>query len=46
VPRDGLEGRALFLANAARGIVEVATLDGVPVPRSPNTDALRARFWA
>src|SRR3954449_13044257 len=46
VARSGLEGRALFLANAARGIVEVATLDGIAVPRSPETDALRARFWA
>jgi branched-subunit amino acid aminotransferase/4-amino-4-deoxychorismate lyase len=45
VPRSGLEGKALLLANAARGIVEVATLDGVPVPRSPATAALRGRFW-
>jgi branched-subunit amino acid aminotransferase/4-amino-4-deoxychorismate lyase len=46
VPRGGLERWPLLLANAARGIVEVATLDGVPVPRSPATTALRARFWA
>lgn len=42
---SGLEGRALLLANAARGIVEVATLDGIPVPRSPGTTSLRKRFW-
>jgi branched-subunit amino acid aminotransferase/4-amino-4-deoxychorismate lyase len=45
VPRRGLEERALLLANAARGVVEVATLDGVPVPRSPGTSVLRKRFW-
>ncbi|HEU4648889.1 MAG TPA: aminotransferase class IV [Gemmatimonadales bacterium] len=46
VSRGGLEGKALLLANAARGIVEVAALDGTAVPRSANTDALRERFWA
>lgn len=46
VPRGGLEGKALLLANAVRGIVEVASLDGAPVPQSAQTDALRARFWA
>jgi branched-chain amino acid aminotransferase/4-amino-4-deoxychorismate lyase len=43
--RGELDGRALFLANAVRGIVEVAALDGVPVPQSPETELLRRRFW-
>jgi branched-subunit amino acid aminotransferase/4-amino-4-deoxychorismate lyase len=45
VTPDALEGRSLFLSNAARGIVEVATLDGVRVPPDPRTAALWARFW-
>jgi branched-subunit amino acid aminotransferase/4-amino-4-deoxychorismate lyase len=45
VPRPGLAGLPLVLANAARGVAEVASLDGVPVPASPATAALRARFW-
>lgn len=45
VGRGELAGRSLFLSNAVRGIVEVSTLDGVPVPRHVGTDALRARFW-
>ena len=45
VDRRGLTGRALFLANAVRGIVEVAALDGVPSPGSAATQALAARFW-
>ncbi|HXE56580.1 MAG TPA: aminotransferase class IV [Gemmatimonadales bacterium] len=40
-----LRGRTIFLANAARGVVEVAEWDGNPVPRSPETERLRARFW-
>ena len=46
MPRTALEGRALFLANAVRGIVEVAALDGRPVPSHPATARLRERFWA
>jgi branched-subunit amino acid aminotransferase/4-amino-4-deoxychorismate lyase len=42
---DALEGRSLLLANAARGIVEVASLDGVRVPSDPRTAELWARFW-
>jgi branched-subunit amino acid aminotransferase/4-amino-4-deoxychorismate lyase len=45
IPRAALAGRTLFLANAARGIVDVVALDGVPVPRHAGTEALRARFW-
>lgn len=35
----------LFLVNAVRGVVPVATLDGRSVPQSRETDALAARFW-
>ncbi len=45
VPRAALEGRPIFVANAARGVVEVATLDRVPVPQVAGTQALRERFW-
>lgn len=44
-PRKALEERSVFVANAARGIVEVAVLDGVRVPRAGATESLRARFW-
>jgi branched-subunit amino acid aminotransferase/4-amino-4-deoxychorismate lyase len=40
-----LEGLPLFLVNAVRGVVPVATLDGVPVPVVPETDGLARRFW-
>ena len=40
-----LEGRPFILVNAVRGVVPVASLDGVPVPGSPETDALARRFW-
>jgi branched-subunit amino acid aminotransferase/4-amino-4-deoxychorismate lyase len=46
VGRPALNGCALFVANAARGILQVATLDEDPVPPSPKTAALAARFWA
>jgi branched-subunit amino acid aminotransferase/4-amino-4-deoxychorismate lyase len=42
---EDLEGRSLILVNAVRGVVPVATLDGVPVPVSRETDALARRFW-
>lgn len=45
VDRKALERRSLFVANAARGIVEVASLDGVSRPGSPATRALQGRFW-
>jgi len=45
IPRRELEGRALLVANAVRGIVEVAALDGVPTPPADATRALEARFW-
>lgn len=45
VDRAGLQGCSLFVANAVRGIVAVAALDGETVPPDPRTDALTARFW-
>ena len=43
-PKD-IEGMPLFLVNAVRGVVPVATLDGVKVPPGRETDALARRFW-
>ena len=43
--RGELTGKSLFLANAARGIVPVATLDGEPVPTHKRTSKLARRFW-
>jgi branched-subunit amino acid aminotransferase/4-amino-4-deoxychorismate lyase len=40
-----LKGLPLILVNAVRGVVPVATLDGVPVPESRETEALARRFW-
>jgi branched-subunit amino acid aminotransferase/4-amino-4-deoxychorismate lyase len=40
-----LAGRSLFVANAARGVVSVATLEGRPVPDDGRTAELVARFW-
>lgn len=40
-----LEGLPIFLVNAVRGVVPVATLDGVPVPAAKETDALARSFW-
>jgi branched-subunit amino acid aminotransferase/4-amino-4-deoxychorismate lyase len=40
-----LAGRSLLLSNAARGVVEVSSLDGVAVPRDARTATLQARFW-
>jgi branched-subunit amino acid aminotransferase/4-amino-4-deoxychorismate lyase len=45
VPRDALNGIPIILANAARGIVPVARLDGKPVPSHPGTALLQRRFW-
>jgi branched-subunit amino acid aminotransferase/4-amino-4-deoxychorismate lyase len=43
--RADLEGRSIFVANAARGIVPVGALDGQPVPEASATGLLRQRFW-
>lgn len=45
VSRAGLTGLPLLAANAVRGIVAVASLDGIPVPGDPRTEGLAARFW-
>jgi branched-subunit amino acid aminotransferase/4-amino-4-deoxychorismate lyase len=45
VARAHLDGRPVFVANAARGVVPVARLDGVPVPESPYLARVVAVFW-
>ena len=45
VTLNDLGGRSLFVANAARGIVPVASLAGQAVPSSPATATLATRFW-
>jgi len=45
VRMDDLRGRSLFVANAVRGVVSVATLDGVMVPSHEATTALARAFW-
>lgn len=42
---DEIRGRPLFVANAARGIVPVAGLDGDAVPRATETGRLASGFW-
>lgn len=44
-PVSALAGRSLFLVNAVRGIVEIATLQGEAVPRDPRTAELSSAFW-
>ena len=44
-PAKALAGESLFLTNAVRGIVPIASLDGVPVPADPRTAELARRFW-
>ena len=41
-----LEGRCVFVANAARGVVPVTTLGGRPVPQDPGTLRLSGVFWS
>jgi branched-subunit amino acid aminotransferase/4-amino-4-deoxychorismate lyase len=43
--RPGVEGKSLFLVNAVRGVVAIATLDGARVPVDPRTADLARRFW-
>jgi branched-subunit amino acid aminotransferase/4-amino-4-deoxychorismate lyase len=40
-----LAGHSLFIANAVRGIVEIAVLEGASVPRDPRTAELSSGFW-
>jgi branched-subunit amino acid aminotransferase/4-amino-4-deoxychorismate lyase len=44
-PRAALSGKSLFLTNAVRGVVPIASLDGVAVPVDPRTLDLARRFW-
>jgi branched-subunit amino acid aminotransferase/4-amino-4-deoxychorismate lyase len=44
-PRAALSGKSLFLVNAVRGVVPLASLDGAPVPGDPRTAAVAERFW-
>jgi branched-subunit amino acid aminotransferase/4-amino-4-deoxychorismate lyase len=46
VKLEAVMRRAIFLTNAARGVVPVASIDGVSVPQSPATARLAADFWA
>ena len=41
----GGRGRSLFVVNAVRGVVQVETFEGAPVPRDPRTAELAAAFW-
>ncbi len=45
VPVSALAGRSLFLVNAVRGIVEIGSLQGSPVPSDPRTAELSSAFW-
>lgn len=45
VPPAGLEQRGLFVANAVRGVVPVASIDGKTVVPDPRTADLMAQFW-
>jgi 4-amino-4-deoxychorismate lyase len=42
---EEIRGRSLFVVNSVRGVVPVATLDGVAVPENAETDGLASRFW-
>jgi len=43
--RHQLAGKSLFLTNAVRGVVPIASLDGSPAPPDPRTAELAGRFW-
>jgi branched-subunit amino acid aminotransferase/4-amino-4-deoxychorismate lyase len=42
---EEIRGKSLFVANAVRGVVPVASLDGTAVPESAATEGLASRFW-
>jgi branched-subunit amino acid aminotransferase/4-amino-4-deoxychorismate lyase len=44
-PLSEIRELPLLLVNSVRGVVKVASLDGVSVPDSRETDALAGRFW-
>jgi branched-subunit amino acid aminotransferase/4-amino-4-deoxychorismate lyase len=43
--RAELGGKSLFLVNAVRGVVPIASLDGATVAADPRTAELARRFW-
>ena len=43
--RAALDGCSVFATTATRGVVKIATLDGVIVPDSERLDRLSANFW-
>jgi len=43
--RELLDGRPAWITTAVRGVVAVAELDGVEVPRDERTQALAEGFW-
>jgi len=43
--KGALAGRSLFLTNAVRGVVPIASLDGAPAPPDSRTVDLARRFW-
>jgi 4-amino-4-deoxychorismate lyase len=45
VTMDEVRPMPMFVANAVRGVVPVATLDGAAVAEAPETEALASRFW-
>jgi branched-chain amino acid aminotransferase len=42
---EALPGKSLFLVNAVRGVVPIASLDGKTVSQDPRTAVLTERFW-
>ncbi|MDH4045807.1 MAG: aminotransferase class IV [Gemmatimonadota bacterium] len=45
IPRVELDGRSVWLVNAARGLVPVAALDDQPVPPSEVLAEVAGQFW-
>lgn len=45
VPVSALAGRSLLLVNAVRGVAEIGSLHGTPVPSDGRTAELSAAFW-
>jgi 4-amino-4-deoxychorismate lyase len=43
--REALAGKSLFLTNAVRGVVPIASLDGATVPPDPRTAELAGGLW-
>ena len=46
VTADELKGKSVFVANSARGVVPVASIDGQTIAESAETFALSERFWS